>query len=305
MERKTPARATRAPYAIRLPGPGLGDVPVADVVDFLRGVVDLVAYAATAALARPVAQPGRRGTPVEDASKVRLVALKSGSLVAELAPAEAPPATGPLDLAADTLSARSLQVVFATARGEPSSPDLTSSLIEFATRMSGRRSGAALVFEDRTGPRPLRVALDEEAITRLSTAQGREARSQRDRVSGRLFEANVETDEAHVRMPTGESVRVSFDDELEPEIKRLLGDRAPLVGDVEYDRRTSRIREIHARTIDSGEQLEFDGVDFWRDQTLQQLAADVDAHALSDPDRLHVDASDAEWDELYRVLAGA
>lgn len=296
----------RAPYAIRLPGPGLGEVAVTDVVEFLRGVVDLVAYAAGLELAKPVGLPGRRGAAVEDASKLRLVALTSGSLVAELAPAPAPVSPDTLGLVAPSLSDVSLRAVFDAARGDAAPPDLADALIAFAMRMSSRRSGAPVVLIERTGPRDIEIPLDERAIDRLRTASlPGGSNSSVERVVGRLFEANVEANEAHVRTPAGESVRVQFEAELEPEIKRLLGDRASLVGEVEYDARTHRVREIKARSVDAGEQLEFDGVDFWRDPSLTELSTAVAAAALVDPDELHIDASHAEWDDLYRVLADA
>ena len=60
--------------------------------------------------------------------------------------------------------------------------------------------------------------------------------------------------------------------------------------------------EIRAREINSGVQLEFKGVDFWHDPDLGELAASVGARPVDDPDDLHFHATDAEWDEVYRVL---
>lgn len=133
-----------APYAIRLPGPGLGEVAVGDVVDFLRGVVDLVAYAATLELSKPVGLPGRRGSVVEDASKLRLVALTSGSLIAELAPAPPPASPGSMHLVADTLSAVSVKAVFEAAKGGETPSELAAA--HGAQKWSAMRRDA---IEDR------------------------------------------------------------------------------------------------------------------------------------------------------------
>ena len=192
----------------------------------------------------------------------------------------------------------SVKAVFDAVRGRETPPELAEALIEFATRMSARRSGAPVVFTDRTGKSPIDTALDETAIRRLNASKELGQHSETvERVTGRLFEANVEADEAHVRTPTGESVKVQFASGLEPEIKRLLGDRASLVGEVEYDPCTHRVREIRASSVDSGVQLEFEGVDFWRDPSLAELATAVGATAVGNPSDLHIDATDAEWDD--------
>jgi hypothetical protein len=294
----------RGRYAIRLPGPGLGEVAVVDVVEFLRGIVDLVAIGATAELARPARTPGRRGAAIEAASRVRLLALESGSVVAELAPASAIPMADSMDLDTDTLSELSLRTLFDTAEGHGHRADLAAAIAQFGTRMSARRRGAPVEFIDRRGGLEQVVPIDEGAIDRLlviSTGASVAGRD-RERVTGRLYEANVDKDEAHLRMPTGESVRVDYAPELEADIKRLLGDPAALSGEVEYDPRTNRVRQIRATTVDSGVQLEFEGVNFWKDRSLGELAESVGASPVTDPDDMHIAASDAEWDELYAVV---
>ncbi|HVL53643.1 MAG TPA: hypothetical protein VM344_05230, partial [Vitreimonas sp.] len=288
-------------------GPGLGEVAVADVVEFLRGVVDLVAYAAGRELARPIGLPGRRGATVEGASKVRLVGLTNGSLIAELAPAPTTEADGSMDLDVETLSEASLGAVFETVGGGGSDPDLADALIGFSERMRARRGGEPVTFIDRRGATEIITPLDDEVLARLNVLKGDSTQTPPvvDRVTGRLYQANVESDEAHVRTPSGDMVKVEFDEALEPEIKRLLGDPASIVGEIEVDARTKRVREIRARSVDSGYQLTFEDTDFWHDPDLAQLAERVDARPVDNPDALHIEASDDEWDELYRVLGRA
>lgn len=305
----TPSRESHpdgevAEFAIKLPGPGLGEVAVADIVDFLRGVVDLVAYAAARELVRPAGLPGRRGAAIEGASRVRLLGLSSGSVTAELAPAPNPVPQGSIDLDVETLSETSLRAVFATVEGQSRDPELANALIVFAERMSARRGGQAVTFIDRRGAHEVTTPIDHDALNRLRTIrdEAQTARASVNRVTGRLYEANVESDEAHVRTASGDTVKVEYDPAIEPEIKRLLGDRTSLIGEVELDPRTNRVREIRARTVDSGIQMEFEGVDFWQDPDLGELAKAVGAGPVSDPSHLHIEASDDEWDELYRVL---
>lgn len=294
-----------AQFAIKLPGPGLGEVAVGDVIEFLRGIVDLVAYGAAADLGRPIGSPGRRGASVEGASKVRLVSLRSGSLVAELQPAPPSPITGSIGLDVESLSERGLNAVFETVDGTRMHPELAPALRQFARRMAARRPGASVVFLDRRHGRERESPLDEATLERLDIPGVHVTRVGRDQVTGRIFEANVESDEAHIRMPTGESVKVTFDSDFEPEVKRLLGDRASLRGEVEYDASTRRVREIRVMEILAGDQIsmDFEGIDFWRDPSLSELAEQAGARPVADPDELHfADASDGEWEQLYDAL---
>lgn len=295
------------PFAIKFPGPGLGEVAVGDVAEFLRAVVDLVAFAAASKIARPVGLPGRRSGPVEEASKVRLVALSSGSLIADLAPATTPEPGDSLGLDAGSLSEAALGALFDAVHGWNHDPDVASALVDFAERMTVRRPNAPVTFVDRRGEHEVEQPIDDRVLGRLRATRVVASSDDKrvERVVGRLYEANVESDEAHVRTSRGDVVKVTYDESLEPEIKRLLGDRAALVGEVEYDPRTNRVRQVRVQRVDAGVQLQFEGVDFWTDPDLADLAAAVAAKPVSDPDDLHVEADDAEWDELYRVLRSA
>jgi hypothetical protein len=306
----TPKQSDRFPagrYAIKLPGPGLGEVAVGDVVEFLRGVVDLVAHGSAIQIAKPMGTPGRRGTAIEEASKIRLVGLKDGSLIAELAPAPAPPVPDSLGLDVQNLSQLSLDAVFDTVEGKEPRRELAAPLIEFARRMAARRPGQPVVFIDRRTASEVVAELDGLRLKRLETLEAGAATETRQvrGVSGRIFEANVDTDEARLRTLTGEAVKVQYEPALEGEIKRLLGDRASVRGDVTYDPATNRVRAIHATEMLAGDQLEFEGVDFWHEPSLSELADNVTAQPVTDPDDLHFEATDAEWDELYGVLRSA
>jgi len=80
----------RASFRIKVEGIGrLDEVPLREVADLLRDLVSLVARSSGEVIAKPIVQ-GRHPGPVEQASRIRLVSLHSGSVVAELLPA--PPA---------------------------------------------------------------------------------------------------------------------------------------------------------------------------------------------------------------------
>src|SRR3989304_5050800 len=87
-------------------------------------------------------------------------------------------------------------------------------------------------------------------------------------VTGRLLEANLEARSAQVRTPSGDRVAVRFGAEHEADIRRLLGDRAALLGDLTNDPRSRRAQAVRVTQIISGEQmgLDLEGVDTWGDR---------------------------------------
>lgn len=124
-------------------------------------------------------------------------------------------------------------------------------------------------------------------------------------VTGRLFEANLETRSAQVRTPLGERVDVQFDPEHEPAIRELLGVRARFTGDVTFDRRAKRAKTVHVRHILTGVQLglDFGGVDFWVDRPVLDLVREAGAGPVAEPADLELmSVSDADWAALSEAL---
>jgi hypothetical protein len=296
-------------YRVTLEGDErLEDLPLREVAAFLDGIVTLVARGSADILSRPIRAAGRYEGPVEDASRIRLARLASGSVVAELLPAPAKSLPDAINLDAETLSEQAFGLVIDVASGSAAEhPDLARALTEFYDRFAGRRPGAALRLEESRPDREREVVVDaasRDVLRKAADTATVAAMSTRD-VTGRLFEANLEAHSAQVRTPTGEKVDVQFGPEHEPDIRRLLGNRAALRGDITYDPKTSRAKAVRIREILTGDQLglDFAGVDFWTDRAVSELIAEAGVKAVEDPADLELPGvSDEEWEALYEAL---
>lgn len=291
----------------------LEDVPLREIASMLEGFAALVARGSADILNRPMHPgPGRQEGPIEEASRIRLVSLTSGSIVATVLPAAPTPLPeGGFDLGVETLSEQAIGLVLDVAGGQTEGhADLARALVDFTDRHLGRYEGAVLRLEDRRPDHRREVIVDGarrselrkkvEAAVTLSV-------STKD-VTGRLFEANLETNSAKVRTPTGEKVDVQYSPEHEDDIRHLLGHRADLRGEITYDRGTQHAKAIRIREIVTGDQLglDFGGVDFWTDRPVSQLIAQAGAKPVEDPADLELHgASDGEWAALYEALGSA
>lgn len=96
-----------------------------------------------------------------------------------------------------------------------------------------------------------------------------------DTVTGIVYEADFERNRAHVRTATGDNVVVDFGPELRDDIQRALRHRASLVGEVDYDPVTTRIKAIHLREIRQPEQLtlRIGPEEFRHNATVEELRA--------------------------------
>ncbi len=302
----------KAPYRITLEGgERLEDLPVREVAAFLDELVGLVARGAGEILRRPIRSTGRYEGPIEDASRIRLASLTSGSIVAEFLPAVAPDAVGGIGLDAENLSDQAFGLLIDVAAGsDEQHPELASALTSFIDRFAGRREGSSLRIEDRRPGRERQVVL--EASPLVAVGQG-DATPPADpsattEVSGRFFEANLEARSAQVRTPSGDKVAVTFGPEHDEDIQRLFGDRAALRGEVRYDPMTNRMKAVRIREIMTGDQLDLElgGTDFWTDRPASELVAEAGAQAVTDPAELELSGiSDEEWTALHEALSVA
>ena len=300
-----------APYRVTLQrAERLEDLPVREIAAFLDGIVGLVARGSADVLHRPISSGGGRYEgPIEEASHIRLASLTSGSIVAELLPALAAPLPGGIGLNAETLSEQAIGLVIDVAAGESDQhPDLARAFSEFVGRFVGRRQGASLRIEDRRDGRQREVVVDVDRSKALRAtvdlAAAAAARSTKD-VTGRLFELNLEARSAQVRTPSGERVDVQFGPEHEDDIRRLLGNRAALKGEITYDPKTNRAKAVRIHEIVTGDQLglDFGGVDFWTDRPISELISEAGAIAVENPSDLEVSGvSEEEWSALYEAL---
>lgn len=287
----------------------LEDVPLREVAALLDAFAGLVARGSAEILHRPLhSGPGRQEGPIEDAARVRLISLTSGSIVADLLPAAPTPLPqGGLDHGVETLSEQAIGLIIDIADGAiDGHAGLAKALLDFTERHVLRYGDAVLTLEDGRPGRERRVSLDAPRRAQLvERIGGSTAAAATKDVTGRLFEANLEARSGQVRTPTGEKVSVEYEPEHETAIKGLLGDRAALRGEIIYDARTQRAKAVRITQIDAGTQLDLDfgDVDFWTDRPATELAAEAGARPVDDPSELEIgDVTQEEWSALYEAL---
>jgi hypothetical protein len=301
------ARLGEAPFRVTLEGAGrLEDLTVREIAEFLDGLVTLVARSSAVVLRRPQpASGGRYEGPIEEASHIRLASLSSGSVVAELLPAPSTPLPGGLSLDAESLSEQGIDLVIDLAEGRSrQDPELARAFSSFVERHVGRRPGASLRFEDRRPGHRREAVVDARLSEVLLQDVSPGAPAERD-VTGRLFEANLETHSAQVRTPSGDRLDVQFEPDLDQDIRRLLGNRAALRGEIAYEAHTRRARAVHIREIITGDQLPLglEGVDFWTERPVSDLIAEAGAGPVENLGDLQLNGvSEAEWEALYKAL---
>ena len=303
-------RKQEASFKVILDGAGkLEDVPLREVAAWLDGLVGLVARGSAIVLHRPLRSGGGRYEgPIEDASHVRLESLESGSIVANLLPAKAAIAPGPLGLTAESLSEQSMSLLIDVADGQvEKAPELAEAFGQFYDRFVARHDGASLRLQDQRPDRHRDVVVDAAKATELRAALRPvlDSRPTNTKVVGRLYEANTETHSAQLRAPSGARIDVKWAPEQEPEIRRLLGNQANLRGDVTVDVKTNEVKSVRISVILTGEQLglDFGDVDFWSDVPASELAASLGATPVLDPRDLELaGVSDVEWTALYEAI---
>jgi hypothetical protein len=204
-----------------------------------------------------------------------------------------------------TLSDQAVEAVHATLRNEgPSNPDTARALVRMADEVGVGTRYEAVTFETDATARPAR--LDLHTRQRLqSLIEAAQPPTQPDAVAGVLVEADFESNTARLRIPTGERVAVSFDDDLADAIQEALRRQAQLVGEVTYDEAESRATAVRLREITRADQLAI-GLEpgqFWRHPTVEQLAREQGIQAIIDLGLLRDDeASDEEIDAFLAAL---
>jgi hypothetical protein len=266
-----------ARYQVRLVGreARLGEVPAVDVARLIFGVQRAVARAAGSAIGRRPKPTGRWETTLEEATKLRLVRIRRGSVILELDPPHEHLSDDELRLDVDSLGDIGWSTTVAAINGaESADPDITSRLLRLADELNiGTRFDAV---EFRT---------DGKAVGRIDRVQREHFRSvlraktssptPPDGVTGVLFEADFERHTAKVRTQTGGVVEVIFDDDQADGIKEALREASEFEGDVIFDAVTATVRSIRLRRISRFEQLLLgeDGARaFWERSTFDQLA---------------------------------
>lgn len=290
----------------RLVGPEveLGKVAARDLAQFLLRTERILRRMSGIIVGRRVKTTGRREGIIEEATRLRLMGLEEGSLVAVLAPPEMEPNPEALDLEDAQLGEMAIEATIEAITGDNETPpEIAAALVDLAEAVGvGSRVEAVEYEAVGRAPSPRRARLDPEAVVRLRSVAARAAVARRDdRVVGVLYEADFEARTAGLR--TGRArVDVTFDESLADDIKRALRERAELVGEITYDPDTSMATAVELRELRSEEQLAIglDSGDFWDDEGVEDRAARLGV-GIPEPDDVRDD--DATDDEVDGFLA--
>ena len=266
----------------------LGEVYASDLAHLLDGVDRVVSRTAAQIAGRVPRKGGRLPQAIIGATKLRLTAIKEGSLVLEFAPPDVPSDQEALDLDDMQLADSAISTVIDVLEGsETGFPEATAVLSQLAEDLDiGERYETLSLTQP--GDVPREAVMDTTARSRLSVAVQRRTRSDEGvTLVGILYEADFEKNTARLRTPLGDSVTVRFDDSHAMSIKQALREQAQLQGSVTYNEATAAIVSVELAKVASAVQLGLmpDMENFWMSQSLEELAESQGVNVI---DRIEV-----------------
>lgn len=282
-----------------------GEVYASDIVHLLEGVDRAVSRTAAQIAGREPGKVGRLPQAIVGATKLRLTAIKEGSLVLEFAPPDARSDQGTLDLDDVQLADSAIRTVIDALEGsETRFPEATAALSLLAENLDiGERYETLALTQP--GDVPREAVMDTTARRRLYKAAQRPTRSDDDgTLVGILYEADFERNTARLRTALGHSVTVRFDHSHALSIKEALREQTHLQGSVTYDESTAAVISVELAKIASAEQLGIvpDIENFWKPQSLEEL---VESQGVSAIDRIEVLQDDTISDEEAEAFLAA
>jgi hypothetical protein len=295
----------RPDFTFKLDGAGrLEDLPLNQVADLLTNLAGLVARGAAEELNRPLKGTGRWEGSVEQAASVRLVSLRSGSVVADVV---RPPDTRPAGLlTAPTLTDLALDRVLDVASGHAQEhPAMAAAMADLLERFRDTPQ-AKLVVTDRRAESPRRAEIKVADRSALRSAAGASTIRDMGRdVVGRIFEADLEAHSATVRTVTGERIPVTFDPGMAASIRAAFGGSAALRVDVTFDPVTRRAKTFRVREFTAGEQMPLGGVDFWADTIVDELRHGRGTPGVTDAASVRLDLSPEDRAALLELVGSS
>ncbi|MYG93974.1 MAG: hypothetical protein F4138_03130 [Acidimicrobiia bacterium] len=284
----------------------LGKVYTSDLAHLFDGVDRVVSRAAAQIAGRAPRKGGRLPQAIIGATKLRLTAIKEGSLVLELAPPVAHSDQEALDLDDVQLADSAISTVINVLEGsETDFPAATAALSQLAEDLNiGERYESLVLIQP--GEVPREAVLDTAARSRLSAAvQRRTCSDDGGTLVGILYEADFEKNTARLRNPFGDSVIVRFDDSHAMSIKEALREQAQLQGSVTYNEATAAIISVELTKIASAVQLGLmpDIENFWMSQSLEELAELQEVNVIDQIEFLQDSTiTDKEAEDFLAVL---
>jgi hypothetical protein len=297
-------------YEVRLVGKQakLGDVAMVDVARLMFDVQTLIARAAGVAIGRRPKPTGRWEGTIEEATRLRLVKIKRGSVILEVRGPRAVPDEGELDLSVESLADLGWSTAMSTLNNAAvtDDPDVLRRLLSLANGLS--IGGRYEAIEFRTDGTPV-ARLDEERRERLRSVVERrqEPLPPPPAVSGVLFEADFERHTAKVRTQDGNVVDLIFEPDQSGTIKEALRERSQFQGDVTFDPVTNSVKSIRLRRITRFEQLLLGtegGESFWNALSFGELSGAQGTGTVESFDELRdTSLSDDEFQQYVDTLS--
>jgi hypothetical protein len=298
----------KARLRVRLEGRSaeVGEVSATDFARLLLGTQSAIQRAAGHVIGRRNRETGRPGKVIEDSTRLRLVAIEPGSIVAVLDPPRRPDDPHALELTDPALGALAIETALRSAMGGADAhPDVADALVRMADEVGLGRRYDAITLERERPNAVTRVRIDPAHRDALRAVARRPATARDDSLIGVLVEADFENLTARLRGPAGTKTTVSFSPELADDIYAALRASARLRGEVRYDAKTSEARSIRLIEIERGDQLTIglEPGDFWLHPSLAELAEQAGIGPIADVRSLRDDeASDEDVDRLMAAL---
>lgn len=255
----------------------LGKIPASDVAKLILAVEKAVADAATQIVGRTPGLTGRKGGPVEAATRFRLVGVRRGSVMPVL---ELPRPKGDdlLEVGDAGLGELAVDAALDLILGESADPWLAGSLANIGDEIGLGTKYLRLQIEDYNGNLLQRTAvLDRARCDDLASLASQAPASDDGGVVGTLFEADFEKNTARVRTARSKVVTVSFDDDLADQIHEVMRHQAELVGKVRFNPVTGLVSRVDVSHVIAPEQLLMsleDTEEFWTHRTVDELLAE-------------------------------
>jgi len=296
-------------YEVRLVGKTakLGDVAMVDIARLMLDVQTLVARAAGVAIRRRPKATGRWERTLEEATKLRLVKIKRGSVVLEIQAPHAVPEDDELGFSVDSLADLGWSVATSALRdvSDEDDPDVLVRLLALANDMAiGNRFDAV---EFRTNGEVIaRLDGDRRQGLRAAVERRRDSATPPPAVTGVLFEADFERHSARVRTQDNGVVELVFEEEQAAAIKEALRERSQFRGEVSFDPITNSVKSVRLTEITRFEQLLLgdDGSQvFWNLLSFDELVVTQGTAPIESFDDLRDDSlSEDEFEKFVDAL---
>jgi hypothetical protein len=282
----------------------LGRVAASDFARLLLFTQSAIQRAAGHVLGRQTRETGRPGRTIEDSTRLRLLCIERGSVVAVLQPPPRVEAEDRLTLPDEGLGELAIDSALATLLGEETSHhDVADVFVRMADEIGVGRRFDAITFERADQRRHVTARLDAPRRNQLCEIARPEPRAEDDTVVGVLVEADFESLTARLRTATGAKTTVSFAAGMADDIHEALRSNARLRGEVRYDPASAEARSIELHEIVRGDQLALglDPGNFWLHRTIAEAASEAGVPPVDDVESLR--DADASEDEVDRLLA--